>query len=281
MTAAQHLAPGEFYGRIVRRSVCSGATLSVVRHARERELPLHQHEQPYFCLLVEGQYNETYAGETIAYDPFSIALHPASYSHSDTIASIGATFFTIELGTEWHERLRDLVDLHSVEVRLSPDDVSRAGVRTLREMLQAEEPNELVVESLLYEMLSAFAQPVHDTHGGWLDAAKSYIDENLTVECSMAQIASAAGVHPVSLARAFKVREGQTVGEYVNRTRVARACQALRNPAVRIAQIAADLGYVDQSHLTRVFKNVTGMTPGVFRDVVLQSGAVADPTSLD
>lgn len=61
------------------------------------------------------------------------------------------------------------------------------------------------------------------------------------------------------------------MGEYVNRARVARACQMLSTNGSRIADIACDLGFVDQSHLTRAFKNVTGMTPGVFRSVVLQS----------
>jgi AraC family transcriptional regulator len=268
----QSLAAGEFYGQVVRRTICCGATLSVVRHAQARELPLHSHELPYFCLLVEGRYSETYAGRTIAYEPFSVALHPAKYSHSDVIGASGASFFTLELGDEWHDRLRDLVDLHNVEVRLAPDDVGWAGLRILREIMQTDEPSKLLVESLLYEMLAAFAPPVHDMRAPcWLGTAKAYIGANLSDTQTMAQIASAAGVHPVSLARGFREREGLTVGEYVNRARIARACQALSDPGARIADIALDLGYVDQSHLTRVFKNVTGMTPGAFRSTVLQS----------
>src|SRR5437868_12048520 len=70
----ERLKEGEFYGTIVRRAVVSGATLSIVRHNVANDLPVHAHDQPYFCLLVEGQYNETYADRTIAYHPFSIAL---------------------------------------------------------------------------------------------------------------------------------------------------------------------------------------------------------------
>ena len=110
MASVHHFPTGQFYGTIVRRHAAAGATLSIVRHENTRELPVHSHEQPYFCLLVEGKYAETYGGSTITYEPFSIALHPAAYSHSDSISSSGATFFTIELGNEWHERLRDVVD---------------------------------------------------------------------------------------------------------------------------------------------------------------------------
>ncbi|MDP9018731.1 MAG: AraC family transcriptional regulator [Candidatus Eremiobacteraeota bacterium] len=246
--------------------------ISVVRHAAACELPIHAHERAYFCLLIEGRYSETYAGHTTVYEPFSIALHPAQYSHSDSIASVGASFFTIELGASWHQRLRDFVDLHNVRVKLAADNVSWAAVRILHEILQTDDPNEFFIESSLYEMLSAFAS-VSDQSGGsaWLQAAKDYIAAHLSTNQSMAEVAAAAGVHPVSLARSFRLHEGQTAGEYVNRLRVAFACQSLSDPGARLAEIATDLGYVDQSHFTRVFKNVTGLTPGIFRSVVLQS----------
>jgi len=272
MAAVHHLATGEFYGTIVRRHVGSGATLSIVSHAHAREVPVHVHEQPYFCFLVEGKYAETYGGSTITYEPFSIALHPAAYSHTDSISSLGATFFMIELGNEWHERLRDLVDLCNVRVRLAGADVGWAALRLLREFLETDEPSELLVESLLYDMLGAFAAPERDRgRPAWLDTAKAFLEEGLVENHSMRDIAAVANVHPVSLARAFRAHEHQTVGEYVNGARVARACRELTAAKARIADIAAGLGYVDQSHFTRVFKNVTGMTPGVFRSVVLQS----------
>lgn len=277
MASVHHFATGEFYGTIVRRHVSNGATLSIVRHANSRELPVHSHEQPYFCLLVEGKYAETYDGSTITYDPFSIALHPAAYSHADSISSLGATFFTIELGDEWHERLRDIVDLHNVRVRLAGADVGRSALRLLREFLETEDPNELLVESLLYDMLGAFAQPEREPgRPAWFDTAKAFLEERLVENHSMRDIAAVANVHPVSLARAFRALEHQTVGEYVNRGRVARACKELGTANARIADIATGLGYVDQSHFTRVFKNVTGMTPGVFRSVVLQSRPVVE-----
>jgi len=121
-------------------------------------------------------------------------------------------------------------------------------------------------------MLGAFAAPERDRgRPAWLDTAKAFLEDGLVENHSMRDIAAVANVHPVSLARAFRAHEHQTVGEYVNGARVARACRELTAAKKRIADIAAGLGYVDQSHFTRVFKNVTGMTPGVFRSVVLQS----------
>jgi AraC family transcriptional regulator len=271
----ERLREGEFYGTIVRRAVVSGATISIVRHNHANDLPVHAHDQPYFCLLVEGQYSETYADRTISYQPFSIALHPAKFSHSDCIASVGASFFTIELADEWHERVKHYVDLNNVAVDLAGGDVSWAALRLLREFLEADEPNQLLVEGLLYEMLAAFAAlPAEPTAPPWLERIKGYLQGAFAENHTMVELARLANVHPVSLARSFRLHERQTVGDFVNRLRIAQACQLLSDAATRIADIAADCGFVDQSHLTRVFKNITGMTPGVFRSVVLQSRPV-------
>lgn len=55
------------------------------------------------------------------------------------------------------------------------------------------------------------------------------------------------------------------IGDYVHRLRVRYASEALRRPGARLADVAADAGFADQSHMTRVFKRVTGVTPGDFR----------------
>ncbi|MGZ3552098.1 MAG: hypothetical protein ACXWNK_08400 [Vulcanimicrobiaceae bacterium] len=75
MSEIRELRSGEFFGNVARRHEAGGVTLSVVRHAIERELPMHSHERAYFCLLIE-------------YGPFSIALHPPQFSHSDRIGPL-------------------------------------------------------------------------------------------------------------------------------------------------------------------------------------------------
>lgn len=272
MTQSAHLAPGEFYGQIIRRRVCSGATLSVVRHARARDLPVHTHEQSYFCLLIEGSYSERYESRVIDYDPFSIALHPAKFSHSDSIGDAGGTFFTIELADEWHARLEKYVDLSNVEVELAGGDVVWGATQLLREFLETDQPNELLIESLLYAMLSTFTHfPAETSVPSWLETAKMFLQSASADKYCMKEIAEVAGVHPVSLARGFRVHENQTVGDFVSRLRVTRACHLMADGARRMTDIAVDCCFADQSHFTRVFKRITGMTPTVFRKLVLRS----------
>jgi AraC family transcriptional regulator len=83
----------------------------------------------------------------------------------------------------------------------------------------------------------------------------------------MAEVAAAAGVHPVHLARVFRKQFGMTVGEYQRRLRLAWAGKELLRGDTDLATLALEAGFADQSHFTRAFRWMTGMTPGELRRV--------------
>jgi len=65
------------------------------------------------------------------------------------------------------------------------------------------------------------------------------------------------------LARTFRAEIGMPPSTYQRQLRVRRAVQQLRD-GVPAARVAADCGFADQAHLTRHFKRLVGVTPGVF-----------------
>jgi AraC-like DNA-binding protein len=48
---------------------------------------------------------------------------------------------------------------------------------------------------------------------------------------------------------------------------VRAACEQMREPEISIAEISVALGFADQSHFTRTFRKVAGMTPNAFRSL--------------
>jgi AraC family transcriptional regulator len=91
----------------------------------------------------------------------------------------------------------------------------------------------------------------------------------------MTNFAQEAGVHPVHLTRAFCKFEKRTPGEYLRQLQLRAACDLLRNPEWPVANIAAECGFADQSHFTRMFRRMAATTPQRFRDALLKSGARA------
>jgi len=72
---------------------------------------------------------------------------------------------------------------------------------------------------------------------------------------------------PFHLARLFKQVLGVSPHQYLIQVRVnsARSLLSAGSGERSLAEIAAAVGFADQSHLTRHFKRITGITPRQFR----------------
>jgi len=101
----------------------------------------------------------------------------------------------------------------------------------------------------------------------WVGDVKRLLREGYAGRISLAALGARIGIHPASLSRGFRMDEGVTVGDYLSRVRVQQACRQMTASAT-LAEVAAACGFADQSHLTRVFKSITGSPPGVFRDLI-------------
>ena len=66
---------------------------------------------------------------------------------------------------------------------------------------------------------------------------------------------------PTYFSRLFKETTGITPHQYVIRCRIDRAKNLLQQGKLSIAEIAKEVGFVDQSHLHRHFKRLVGVTP--------------------
>ncbi len=88
----------------------------------------------------------------------------------------------------------------------------------------------------------------------------------LAESISLNMLAEAAGLSSFHFARQFKAATGHPPHEYHIRMRVDRAQELLRTRGREwsLAAIAAECGFVDQSHFSRHFKRVVGVTPGEY-----------------
>lgn len=92
-----------------------------------------------------------------------------------------------------------------------------------------------------------------------------YVNDKLDAKLTWAEIAAAVGMHPFRLGRGFKLSTGMTLHQYVTRCRVKQAMNLLAHAQLSIADIALEVGFSCQSHLTMLFHKHTGTTPGAFR----------------
>ncbi|WP_197081212.1 AraC family transcriptional regulator [Gordoniibacillus kamchatkensis] len=92
-----------------------------------------------------------------------------------------------------------------------------------------------------------------------------FIDTNYHLDLSLDQCAELCGLSPYYLSKLFKKMTGASFIEYLTACRVERAKALLRESELPVGGIAERVGYQPKNFI-RVFKKVTGMTPGQFRE---------------
>lgn len=95
--------------------------------------------------------------------------------------------------------------------------------------------------------------------------ALDHIARNPTRAVTLDEAAQVAGISRFRLAHLIKATTGQTLLQHGHRVRIAEACRLLESTSRTCADIAASLGFADQSHLTRTFRHVAGITPARYR----------------
>lgn len=94
-----------------------------------------------------------------------------------------------------------------------------------------------------------------------LQQAIDYIHAHLDRDLSLVEIAQVINISPTYFASLFKRATGISPHQYVIKQRVERAKMLLSKTDLEIANIALQVGFSSQSHLTQQFKRFTGMTP--------------------
>lgn len=157
-----------------------------------------------------------------------------------------------------------------------PVEVSRAFTMAQREspsLLEqfrqlgcAESAEESLVQ-LLVKLASVSDLPEHaeGRSGRRADVARvrAILDRNASRDIRLAELASAAALHPVTLVRLFRQEYGLPPHAYQIERRV-EAAQSLLAAGLRPCEVALTVGFCDQSHLHRHFKRRTGLTLAAF-----------------
>jgi AraC family transcriptional regulator len=98
-----------------------------------------------------------------------------------------------------------------------------------------------------------------------LRRVRELVDDRLGSPLTVEDMAEAAGLSRAHFTRCFHASTGCTPYGYVRERRVARARELLQSSRLSIAEVAVMTGFHSQSHLGRVFRGATGMTPGEYR----------------
>lgn len=104
---------------------------------------------------------------------------------------------------------------------------------------------------------------------GWAEGIQSavdYIEENLTEELDIEDIAAKAYVSPFHFQRIFSVLCGMTVGDYIRCRRLTLAAQELSSSDIKVIDAAVKYGYDSPDSFARAFTKFHGISPSAAKE---------------
>jgi AraC-like DNA-binding protein len=180
-----------------------------------------------------------------------------------------------QLGGDLDRRLLDALPRH---IHLAAAQVASSIVTLLGAELDKDLPGQQAVldrllDLLLISSLRTWFDSVGDHAPRWYRAhrdlligqALRLIQHRPAEPWTVASLASAVGCSRAAFARRFHDLVGQPPMQYLTEWRLALAADALREPGVGLAEVAARTGYATPFALSAAFKRVRGISPAEFR----------------
>ena len=99
----------------------------------------------------------------------------------------------------------------------------------------------------------------------YVEQALVYLQKHLQEEISLSSIADKLGVTQAHLSREFKKAIGISPLKYHHKLRIELAGDFLKESNAPLAVIATRLGFSNEFHFSKLFKRITGQSPGAYR----------------
>ena len=155
----------------------------------------------------------------------------------------------------------------AVEAGGDPGSLLGANYSSFSELARLEGEEQLC--AWLVSMLERIMDAIHTHHSypiaALVGAAVQYMEEHLGEDISRDDVAKVACLSPAHFSRVVKQTFGQSFTDLLTQMRVDRAREMLALSESSLIRIALECGFSDQSYFTKVFKKLTGQTPGEYR----------------
>ena len=239
--------------------------------ALDHAFPRHSHDRFTLGVLGEGNGTIRMNGSSWRADDGAILAIPPDAAHSaDPIRNRGWTYRSLYPS---QALMNAALDSRDAEIVFESPIVHDAEYATRIDILHRQLESgtiSLCVEENLLERLGNIAT----THGRVAprtvkpDAksagrARLYLDENYSRAVKLSELSSLCELSPFQLIRSFRRFAGMTPHAYLMQVRANRARDMLVGRE-GISSVAYRCGFSDQSHLTRIFKRIFGVTPGAY-----------------
>jgi len=244
-----------------------------VRHA----YPRHSHDYYVISLIEHGRQSFTHKGTKLTTPPGGVILiNPGATHTGEAVDKQGFELRSIyPTLSHMNMAMYELTGRHQTlpfftEVRVDHTWATRR-ILSLHKAL-SQEMTSIERESKFIWMLTQFIKRYADVRiteqkpgneSQPIQKARRYIEDCFAQDISLNRLAQYVALSPYYFLRVFCAEVGMPPHAYLESVRIRYAQRLIRSGA-SLADVAVNVGFSSQSHMTRSFKKIIGVTPGQY-----------------
>jgi len=219
----------------------------------------HAHDNAYeMILILDGEIETRIRGETLRGPVGSVLVYPRGLPHEER--AVGGPLHMLLV--VWSERTPTRVP---TDWPLISSD-RRGRIREILHWLHELQPgNHPTLSSLLHCALVEFSRGAVVSPDDPISRVCRHIDQNFSGKIALKDLAKIAHQSPYHFSRLFHQRTGMSPMRYLRKMRVEAAKTLVVTSPLPLRAIAPMVGLVDEFHLSRVFRSMTGHAPSLLR----------------
>ena len=249
-----------------------GVALALVQAADSGErVGWHYHERPHLTFILRGTVIEGTKRTIHHCGAGQLLFHGGFEPHYNRNVDNDVRCLHIDFSPDYlaeiargQNKLQGIFDVESAEIKLLcykafkeaifADDVSASSVHGIA--------LDILSQLLFCEAAAGNARP------RWVGRLQELLKDTSSETFSLGDLSDELNIHPVHLSRSFSRYFRCTLGEFVRSVRIEKSLRLMSRRNLSLTEIAATCGFADQSHFTRSFKRIMGVTPSSYRKII-------------
>ena len=262
-----HLQTGEFYGSTNKTILLNGITLTDTEYTHDK-VDWHYHENAYFTFILQGNVIEGNKKEIYNCSAGSLLFHNWQEPHYNIKPEGYTRGFHIELEQSWFDKFTFDTKKLQGSLHISNPDIKFLLYKIFKEAKIDDDVTTLTIQGLLLQALTRMfhqVQAQNNTRPQWAAKIKEILHDEYSEKPTLEYLSKTLDIHPVHLSRDFSKYFYCSLGEYIRKLKIEKSLALLPKRSITLTEIAFECGFADQSHFSRCFRAINGISPSAYR----------------
>jgi AraC family transcriptional regulator len=266
------LKNGDFFGIKKKEYKIKGITVVNSAFQNYADCPWHYHENAHFAFTTKGSLTEFHKNRRIDLSVGCLMYNHSQDPHCNSNYSENVAALHIDIDKGWFDHFGfNHLQIEGVHL-ISDPLIKRNMFHIYKEVCIFDDASPIAIEALIVQSINLMVCNIRtgkESKPAWVNRLKDLLYLKCSEQLTLASVASELNIHPVYLCQQFPFFFKCHFEEYIRLLRIEKAMRVMLTcKETNLTGIAYECGFADQSHFTRSFKEVVGVTPLRFRKYI-------------